>query len=119
MSGHLWACGSVIRERACKLPAVDLSIELPGATTLGAVTRDSVFGAGEILGLPRAISERELDRMIRNLPAAIDQLEQQIGRENARLAEPVRIVLAGDARLIATIKHVVVRDMLQRLSASR
>jgi serine/threonine-protein kinase HipA len=100
-------------------PAVDLSIDLPGATTLEAVTRDCVFGAGKILGLPRAISERELDRMIRILPAAIDQLETQIGRENARLDAPVRIFLAGEARLIATIKHLVVRDMLERLSASR
>jgi serine/threonine-protein kinase HipA len=100
-------------------PAVDLSIDLPGATTLGAVTRDSIRSAGKILGLPQAISERELDRMIRVLPPAIDQLEKQIARENTGLAEPARIFLAGEARLIATVKHVVVRDMLQRLSASR
>jgi hypothetical protein len=100
-------------------PAVDLSIDLPGATTLGAVTRDSIRSAGKILGLPQAISERELDRMIRVLPPAIDQLEKQIARENAGLAESARIFLAGEARLNATVKHVVVRDMLQRLSASR
>ena len=100
-------------------PAVDLTIGLPGANTLGAVTRDSILNAGEVLGLPRRIGARELDRLMRDLPPAIAALEQQIERENANLAEPVRVFLAGEARLVATLKHVVVRDVLQRLEAAR
>jgi serine/threonine-protein kinase HipA len=98
-------------------PAVDLAIRLPGASTLGAVTRESILTAGEIMGVPRRIGARELDRLMRDLPPAIDQLQQRIERENADLAEPVRVFLAGEARLLATIKHIVVRDMLQRLNA--
>jgi serine/threonine-protein kinase HipA len=100
-------------------PAVDLAIELPGASTLGAVTRDSILSAGEILGVPRRIGARELDRLMRDLPSAIDQLEQNIERGNADLAETVRVFLAGETRLVATVKHIVVRDMLQRLEDAR
>jgi serine/threonine-protein kinase HipA len=99
--------------------AVDLAIELPGANTLGAVTRDSIFRPGEIVGVPRRIGERELDRLMRLLPPTIDRLKQQIERENVDLVGPARVFLAGESRLVATIKHVVVRDMLQRLGAAR
>jgi serine/threonine-protein kinase HipA len=96
-------------------PAVDLAIGLPGANTLGVVTRDSILSAGEILGLRRRIGERELDRLMRDLPPSIDQLQKQIERENADLTEPVRVFLAGEVRLVATVKYLVVNDMLQRL----
>ena len=58
-------------------PAVDLPIGLPGANTLGAVTRDSILSASETLGLTRRIGERELDRKMRMLPQATSRLEQQ------------------------------------------
>ena len=99
-------------------PAVDLAIELHGATTLAAVTRESVLSAGEVLGLPRRLGERELDRLTRDLLAALNALEQRIERENADYPEPVRVFLGGERRLVSTIKHVIVRDMLQRLNTA-
>ena len=99
-------------------PAVDLAIELPGATTLAEVTRESVLGAGEALGLPRRLGERELDRLTRDLPPALNALEQNIERENADYPEPVRVFLGGESRLVAILKHIVVRDMLERLMAA-
>jgi serine/threonine-protein kinase HipA len=98
-------------------PAVDLAIGLPGATTLAAVTRESVLSAGAVLGLPRRLGERELDRLVRDLPPALIALEQRIERENADYPQAVQVFLGGERRLLATIRHIIVRDVLQRLGA--
>lgn len=98
-------------------PAVDLAIGLPGAATLAAVTRESILSAGEVLGLPRRLGERELDRLRRDLPPALSALEQRIERENADYPQAVQVFLGGERRLLATIRHIIVRDVLQRLGA--
>ena len=100
-------------------PAVELAIELPGATTLATVTRESILSAGNVLGLPRRIGERELDRLTRNLLPALNALEQRIERENVDYPEPVRVFLGAERRLVSTIKRIIVRDMLERLNAAR
>jgi serine/threonine-protein kinase HipA len=92
---------------------------LPGAATLAAVTRESVLSAGEALGLPRRIGERELDRLTRSLLPAVDALEQHIEHQNASYPQPVQVFLGGERRLISTINHIIVRDMLERLGAAR
>jgi serine/threonine-protein kinase HipA len=96
-------------------PAADLAIPLPGATTFGAVTRESILGAGEILGLPRRLGERELDRLTRALPAALDALVQRIDSENAGYPQSVRAFLGGEKRLISVVQHLIVPDMVRRL----
>ena len=100
-------------------PAVDLAIELPGATQLATVTRESILSAGEAFGLPRRVGERELERLTRNLQPALNALEQRIERENGDYPEPVRVFLGGERRLVSTIKHVIVKDMIQRLNTAR
>jgi serine/threonine-protein kinase HipA len=98
-------------------PAVDLAIALPGATTFGKVTRQSILSAGEVLGLPKPLGERELDRLTRDLPPALDALVSRVEKENAAYPEPVGVFLGGEKRLISTIHHLVVTDMLERLKA--
>ena len=66
----------------------------------------------------RRIAARELDRLGRDLPPALNELEQRIERENVDYPAPVRVFLAGETRLIATIKHIVVGEMLQRLETA-
>jgi serine/threonine-protein kinase HipA len=100
-------------------PAVDLAIELPGARTLAAVTRESILSAGEVLGLPRRLGERELDRLIRDLPPALSAVEQRIEREKADYPQPVQVFLGGETRLVSTIKHIIVKDMLERINLAR
>jgi serine/threonine-protein kinase HipA len=97
-------------------PAVEMAIALPGAATFGAVTREAVLQAGETLGVPRRICERELDRLARNLPGVFQDLESAISAENAGYPEAVRPFLGGEMRLIRTIRHVVLPDMLQRVA---
>jgi serine/threonine-protein kinase HipA len=97
-------------------PAVELAIGLPGAATFGTVTRESVLSAGEALGLTKAICERELDRLVCALPDAVEELIHTIEVENAQYPGPVRPFLAGEIRLINTVKHLVVPDMLRRVA---
>jgi serine/threonine-protein kinase HipA len=97
-------------------PAVELAIALPGAPTFGAVSRESVLRAGETLGLTRRICERELDRLASALPGALEELATTIAAENAHYPEPVRVFLAGEVRLIRTLQHIIVPEMLERVA---
>jgi len=97
-------------------PAVELAIALPGTPTFGAVSRESVLLAGEALGLTRRICERELDRLAHALPGALDELAAAIATENAQYPDPVRVFLAGEIRLIRTLQHIIVPEMLERVA---
>jgi serine/threonine-protein kinase HipA len=97
--------------------AVHLAIPLPGATTFAEVSRDSILSAGQALGLPRRIGERELDRLTRNLPDALGVLVRRIEGEDAGRPEPARVFLGGEARLISTVQHLIVPDMLRRVKS--
>ncbi|MBS0420008.1 MAG: HipA domain-containing protein [Proteobacteria bacterium] len=100
-------------------PVVDLAIELPGATTLGGVNRESVLRAGEVLGLPRRIGTRELDRLVRDLPLAAEKIQDRIETENADYPAAVGVFLGGERRIVATIKHLIVREMVERLAPAQ
>jgi serine/threonine-protein kinase HipA len=108
---------ALANERA-NWPAVELAIALPGATTFGGVTRESVLRAGETLGLPQRICARLLDRMTRELPVALVALVRQIEAENAQYPKAIGVFLGGERRLISTIQQLVVPDMLERLEVS-
>jgi serine/threonine-protein kinase HipA len=97
-------------------PAVELAIDLPEAPNFGAVTRGSVLRAGELLGLGRDTSQRELDRLLQALPDALNGLVCSIEAENARLPDAARQFLAGEMRLIAVIQNLVVAEMVHRLT---
>jgi serine/threonine-protein kinase HipA len=105
---------SFAKERA-DWPTVGMAIALPDAPTFGSVTRESVLRAGEALGLTRRICERELDRLAQNLTSALDGLIHTIEQENARYPESVRAFLAGEMRLVRTVRHLVVPEMLKRV----
>lgn len=96
-------------------PATHLAIPLPGATIFAQVNRNSVVSAGEALGLPRRVGERELDRLSRKLPDALSALVRRVEAENAGCPEPARVFLGGEARLLSTVQHLIVPDMLQRV----
>ena len=98
-------------------PAAHLAIHLAGATTFAQVNRNSILSAGETLGLPRRVGERELDRLARNLPNALSVLVRRVEAENAGCPEPARIFLSSEGRLISTVQNLIVPDMLQRVKA--
>jgi hypothetical protein len=45
----------------------------------------------------------------------LDALVRQIEAQNAHYPKPVGVFLGGEKRLISTIRHLVVPDMLERL----
>lgn len=96
-------------------PVLQLAIALPDAPTFNTVTRESILNAGTLLGLPRKISERELGRLMHALPAALDELILNIEAENKTYPAEVKVFLAGELRLINTIKYVIAPFMLSRI----
>ena len=96
-------------------PNVQMMIPLPGAATFGEVTRSTVLAAAQALGLTKAIGEREMDKMADLMPKALTSLLVQIQAENQTLPESARVYLGGEIRLLNTIQHVVVPEMLRRL----
>ena len=114
LSTSAWHTRAIANARA-DWPAVEMGFALPGADTFGQVTRESVVAAGLDLGLTRGISERELDRMVRAMPVAIDRLAARVLSQNEAYAEGVRPFLAGQVRLVSVIQHIIVRDMLEQV----
>jgi serine/threonine-protein kinase HipA len=98
-------------------PNVQMMIPLPGSTTFGEVRRSTVLAAAEVLGLTKAIGERELNRMSETMPKALARLSAQVQAENQTLPESARVYLGGEIRLLNTIQHLVVPEMLKRLGA--
>jgi len=63
--------------------------------------------------------KRELDRLTKDLLPALNALEQRIERENADYPQSLHVFLGSERRLVSTIKHIIVKDMLQRLDTAR
>ena len=95
-------------------PTVPLTMALPGATTFAQVTRNAMLQAGAALGLAPKTAERELDRMLAALPDAVVRLTGDIETHNRQLPEPAHVFLAGELRLLRTIAHIIVPDMVAR-----
>jgi serine/threonine-protein kinase HipA len=96
-------------------PILPQAIILPNVRTLKEMNRPSIIEAGEALGLTEAICERELNRMMAALPGALEDLIQEISDENTQLPPAAKRFLAGEMRLLATMQHIVVPEMLGRL----
>jgi serine/threonine-protein kinase HipA len=114
LSTSAWHTKAMAGARA-DWPAVEMAFPLPGARTFGEITRESLVAAGLELGLTRGIGERELDRMVRDMPGAIDRLLVAVMNRNKTYPEAVRPYLAGQVRLLDVIPHIIVRDMLERV----
>lgn len=99
-------------------PNLPMMIPLPGASTFGQVSRESLLQAGLVLGVSKATAERELQNMIRRLPSQLDAVIQAIAAANQVNPIAGGSQQAADLRLLQTIKHIVVRDTLDRLGVS-
>jgi serine/threonine-protein kinase HipA len=95
-------------------PAVPLTTALPGVTTFAQVTRSAMLQAGDALGLAQKTAQRELDRMMTGLPEAVNGLISDIETQNRQAPEPARVFLAGELRLLRTIEHIIVPDIVTR-----
>ena len=80
------------------------------------MNRTVLLEAGEALGLSQSIGQRELNRMMSQLPRALEHLFEEITDENTRLPDPVKPFLAGEIRLLNTLRHIVIPETLARLT---
>ncbi len=96
-------------------PKVPLAITMLNVPTLEAVNRKSLLESGEALGLRKSIGERELDSMMSAMPGALEELIHEVSDDNTRLPQAAMQFLAGELRLLATLQHLVVPEMMARL----
>lgn len=114
LSTACWTTRALADERAT-WPQVPLAIELPGAATFAAVTRQSLLDAGEVLGVPARSGARELDRLLRACERELPLLMARIEAENAERAATAPEALAIESRLMRTLAHIVLPEMAARL----
>jgi serine/threonine-protein kinase HipA len=110
-----------LANEAARWPRTSLALALGDATTFESVSRRHVIEAAQQLGLNEATATRELDRLVKSVPVAADHLlmeiEKSVGHDFATSPEPeaTRSYIAGELRLLRTIRHVVIADMVRAL----
>ncbi|MBK7002622.1 MAG: HipA domain-containing protein [Rhodoferax sp.] len=93
-------------------PSIPMMIPLPGVSTFGEINRSALLESSVALGLTRRIGERELHRMVDAMPNALAELVQRIQVENEKLPEQARPYSGGEMRLLRTMQHLVIPEML-------
>jgi serine/threonine-protein kinase HipA len=97
-------------------PDLPMAIELPGARVFGQVTGECVRAAAHELGVPTNAAHRILKEVITRVPLALDQETFNLEERHAALPLAARAYLAAETRLIGVLQHIIVPEMLQRLS---
>ena len=96
-------------------PHCGLSIQVGGAKTFAGVAREHFNAFADQLGAnPRAVS-RLLEQFTTTIIPAADALLQEF----QAFGVPQTTVRAGQLRVLQTIRHVVIRDMVERLKAPK
>jgi len=104
-------------------PLSPLAITLGDAATFGEVRRAHLLEAARTLGMVAATAERMLNRMLNAILGNADRLIEQIENGNAqRLREAsaadstvLQSAMAQEIRLLKTLRHVVLADMVKQL----
>ncbi len=103
-------------------PEVELALSIGDARNFAQIDRPKIRQAGRALGLGAATVERELSRMARDMlmkaRALLNEIENDVEAELAksRLPEEARQHIGGELRLLRAITHIVIQDMVGRIS---
>ena len=103
-------------------PASPLALAIGDATTFEGVTRVHVLEAGTALGLAKATATRELDRLVKAVPAEAEMLYRDIESniESEMSASPTpqaaRAHAAGELQMLRAIKYIVIKDLAKQLA---
>lgn len=120
-------CTAVYETRAladdeARWPHVPLAFSLGDARNFSDVTRAHLLDAGKSLGLADATAKRELDRLVREVPAQADKLiadiENHLDEEVAASPDPAsaRTYAPGEMLMLRSVRHVVIGDMARQLA---
>lgn len=99
-----------------KWPEIDLAIPLPKQPRYADVSRQGLVDAGVALGLPPAISQREIEAMASRIGPALDAIIASVALENTHLPDNTRQYQGGELRLLRAIRYVIVAPMVQQIS---
>src|SRR5580765_884710 len=72
---------------------------------------------GSDRGLGRATVDREMKRMLTRIVAAVASIMSEIETENAQMAKTALPAFAAEGRLLRVIQHIIVPDMVHRISS--
>jgi serine/threonine-protein kinase HipA len=104
-------------------PQSPLAITLGDAATFGEVSRAHLVEAARMLGVAAATAERNIDRMVKTILGNADRLMDEIESDNAQArrnasaadANMLDATMAQENRLLNTVRHVVLADMVKQL----
>lgn len=108
-------------DEKARWPHVPLALSLGEAKSFDQVNRAHLVAAGETLGLTAKAAERELDVMVRGLPAhanrLVAEIESAFDKVIAQSPDPQTAGLhrAGELRLLRAIVLIVLPDTVNRL----
>ena len=120
-------CTAVYDTRAmgndnARWPNTQLVLSLGDAQSFARVRREHILAAGKTLGLGEGTATRELDRLLRAMPAEADKLiaeiEAQVESDVAICPDPAaaRQHIAGELRMLRAARHIVLAEMCRQLS---
>lgn len=99
---------------------VEFTSPVLGVQRYAGFTRALLLEAGQVLGLTRQTATRQLDDMLRLIPAHADALFAETVDQNHAMADArpeLRATFAGEIRLLRTIRHVVIEETVSRFAA--
>jgi len=97
-------------------PRVPLVLSLPGCVTYEQITRKAVLAGGEEFGVPIRIAARELDFLARIISEAIPILIDEIQVQNETLPAAARPVIAGELRILNSVRHTIIAELLAKVA---
>jgi serine/threonine-protein kinase HipA len=97
-------------------PNVPLAIELPGARRFGEVTAGSMLQAAQELGVPPAAAQRILTQVKARVSAALIREKAELAKRHASLPSATQVHRAAEMRFMDVLEHIIVREMVDRLS---
>jgi serine/threonine-protein kinase HipA len=95
---------------------VPMAIALPGARLFGEVKCANVLTAAHELGVPPTAARRILTEVTTRVPAALKHEMSELAKRHTALPSAARAHLAVEARFMSVLEHIVVPEMLKRLS---
>jgi serine/threonine-protein kinase HipA len=95
--------------------------EVCGVKRYADFSRAVLEEAGEQLGLTRATAARQINELLQQIPAEATALLAQFEQETEALAgerPDLRATLGGELQLLRAIRHIVIQEMVDRVSGN-
>lgn len=97
-------------------PDVRMAIPLGKTNFFGGVTSKLALEAGLELGVPDLSARRILKEVVTRLPIALEREMVGVRKRHAAAPEGAKVHLAAEDRLLRVMEHIIVKEMLERLS---